>query len=101
MSSLVATGAQVRAFDPTVDVEPQDGKAEALEGIELVGSVREAATGAKVLVIATEWPEFAKIDFDELAALMQPPAVVVDTRNLLDPAAVRAAGLQYDGVGRR
>ena len=52
-------------------------------------------------MIATEWPEFAKLDLAEVAAAMAPDAVIVDTRNLLDPAAVRAAGLQYDGVGRR
>lgn len=101
VSSLIAGGARVRAFDPTVDVAPEGAKATVLAGIELVGSIREAATGAKVLVIATEWPEFAKIDLDELATLMQTDAVVVDTRNLLDPAGVRAAGLRYDGVGRR
>ena len=59
-----------------------------------------AARGGRVLVIATEWPEFAKLDLDEVAAVMADDAVIVDTRNLLDPAAVRAAGLRYDGVGR-
>lgn len=99
--SLLASGARVRAYDPTVGSDRHDGpSAAALAGIDLVDSVVDAARDAKVLVIATEWPEFAKIDFDELAALMQPDAVVVDTRNLVDPAAVRAAGLMYDGVGR-
>ena len=100
VNSLAASGAHVQAFDPTVETEPQGVKAAALAGVEIVASVRDAAAGAKVLVIATEWPEFAKIDLDELATLMQPDAVVVDTRNLLDPDAVRAAGLRYDGVGR-
>ena len=70
-------------------------------GIELVGDPFAAATGADVLVIATEWPEFAKLDLAAIAAVMADDAVIVDTRNLLDPAAVRAAGLGYDGVGRR
>ena len=100
VNSLLAGGARVRAFDPTVGTAPDGPKAAVLSGVELVASVADAAEGAKVLVIATEWPEFAKIDFDELASAMQPDAVVVDTRNLLDPEAVRAAGLAYDGVGR-
>jgi len=100
VNSLLASGATVRAYDPTVGVEPVDDKAEALRGVELVGSVNEAVKGARVLVIATEWPEFASIDLAEIATLMAADAVVVDTRNLLDPVAVRAAGLGYDGVGR-
>ena len=98
--SLLASGASVRAFDPTVGVAADGTKAETLAGIELVGSPAEAARGARVLVIATEWPEFSKLDLVEIATTMAPDGVVVDTRNLLDPESVRAAGLRYDGVGR-
>jgi UDPglucose 6-dehydrogenase len=62
--------------------------------------VQEAVAGADVIVIATEWPEFAKVNLDDIVAVVKPGAVLVDTRNLLDPVAVRAAGLRYDGVGR-
>ena len=99
--SLLASGATVRAFDPTVGASVEEPKRATLDGIELVGDPLAAARGARVLVIATEWPEFAKLDLAEVASAMAPDAVVVDTRNLLDPAAVRAAGLSYDGVGRR
>jgi UDPglucose 6-dehydrogenase len=98
--SLLASGARVRAFDPTVGVAVDGGRAEILTGIELAGDPIEAARDARVVAIATEWPEFAKLDLAELAGVMAADAVVVDTRNLLDPAAVRAAGLGYDGVGR-
>ena len=98
--SLLASGATVRAFDPTVGDRADGAKAVTLEGIELVGDPFRAARGARVLVIATEWPEFAKLDLAAIAATMADDAVIVDTRNLLDPAAVRAAGLGYDGVGR-
>jgi UDPglucose 6-dehydrogenase len=100
VSSLIAAGATVQAFDPTVETAPTGAKAAVLDGVRLVASVRDAAAGADVLMIATEWPEFAKVDLDDLHAIMRPGAVVVDTRNLLDPAAVRAAGLGYSGVGR-
>lgn len=98
VKTLLTSGARVRAFDPTVTGAKTES--EVLAGVELVGDALEAARGAQVLVIATEWPEFAKLDLDEVAAVMASDGTVVDTRNLLDPAAVRAAGLAYDGVGR-
>ena len=52
-----------------------------------------------VLVILTEWPEFTSLDLERMKALLSGSAIV-DTRNLLDPQTVRAAGLTYDGVGR-
>jgi UDPglucose 6-dehydrogenase len=52
-----------------------------------------------VLLVATEWPEFADVDMGAVAAAMKGYRVV-DARNLLDPAAVRAAGLDYWGLGR-
>ena len=82
------------------DVGAEGTKNASLDGIELAADAIAAARGGRVLVIATEWPEFAKLDLDEVAAVMADDAVIVDTRNLLDPAAVRAAGLRYDGVGR-
>ena len=98
--SLLASGATVRAFDPTVGDRADGAKGVTLDGIELVGDPFRAARGARVLVIATEWPEFAKLDLAAIAATMADDAAIVDTRNLLDPAAVRAAGLGYVGVGR-
>ena len=52
-----------------------------------------------MLVVLTEWPEFADLDLAAVADAMR-GAAVVDTRNLLDPHAVEAAGLSYEGVGR-
>ena len=65
-----------------------------------MGSPTEAASGADAVVVATEWPEFAEVALDEVAAVMQ-GSVIVDARNLLDPERVVAAGLRYEGVGRR
>ena len=60
----------------------------------------EAATGARVLVVLTEWDEFRWLDFAKVHAVMAVPAIV-DARNLLDPAAVRRMGFAYTGIGRR
>ena len=52
-----------------------------------------------VLVVLTEWDEFRWLDFAKVAGLMR-SARLVDTRNLLEPAAVRRRGFTYDGLGR-
>jgi UDPglucose 6-dehydrogenase len=101
VQSLLSSGATVRAFDPTVEAPPSATKAAVVGAAEIVASVAEAVKGANVVVIATEWAEFADLDLAELAGRMAADPVIVDTRNLLDPAAVRAAGVRYDGVGRR
>lgn len=86
---LQKEGAHVTAYDP----EARD------PNLRHVESALEAVAGADVLLIATEWPEFAKADFEEVAKNMRGHRVV-DARNLLDPRLVRAAGLDYSGLGR-
>ncbi len=97
-SRLLALGATVRAFDPTVDAEadPPDD----LQGLELCGDPYEAATGAHALVVLTEWDLFRWVGFERILEVMAEPSIV-DARNLLDPAAVRRMGFHYTGVGRQ
>lgn len=100
IDDLLAAGAAVRAHDPTVGSVPTPRQAEVLPAIDIVDKALDAAQGAQVLVVATEWPEYAELDLSEVAAVMAGDATVVDTRNLLNPSAVTAVGLGYDGVGR-
>ena len=58
-----------------------------------------AVTGADAAVIVTEWAELRGLASPEILAAMRTP-LIVDGRNLLDPAAVRAAGFEYESVGR-
>jgi UDPglucose 6-dehydrogenase len=51
-------------------------------------------------VLVTEWPEFLELRWQEVAEAMNGD-FVVDGRNALDPEAIRSAGLQYAGIGRR
>jgi UDPglucose 6-dehydrogenase len=95
---LAAEGAEVAGYDPVVS----DAQAAALlpRGIQLAESALEAARGADAVVIVTEWPQFVAPFADgSLLAAMRTP-LVIDGRNQLDPAAVRAAGFAYEGVGR-
>ncbi|MFN8507552.1 MAG: UDP-glucose/GDP-mannose dehydrogenase family protein [Dehalococcoidia bacterium] len=59
----------------------------------------EAAAGADAVVLATDWPEFRALPWHAIAAHME-RALLVDTRNYLDPAAMRAAGFEYRCMGR-
>ncbi|HUQ40080.1 MAG TPA: UDP-glucose/GDP-mannose dehydrogenase family protein [Acidimicrobiales bacterium] len=88
---LVAKGATIRAYDPTV-IAP-------LDGITVVGDAYEACAGADVLAVLTEWDEFRWLDFDRVAEAMAGRSVV-DGRNLLESAALRRLGFEYQGIGR-
>jgi UDPglucose 6-dehydrogenase len=101
ISALRGLGATVRAFDPTTIGDLSPHQAAVLDGIDVVDDALDVAEGADVIALFTEWPEFAKIDLAGLASRLAGPITIVDTRNLLDPALVREAGLRYDGVGRR
>jgi UDPglucose 6-dehydrogenase len=70
-----------------------------MEGVELRDSALEALDGADAAVLVTEWPEFADLDWAAAAERMARP-LLIDGRNFLDPAALRAAGFEYDGIGR-
>jgi UDPglucose 6-dehydrogenase len=100
---LVALGARVQAFDPTVAVPLDgsvDGGPEDLRGLVLCADPYEAANGASVVVVLTEWDEFRWLDFSRLLNVMDVPSII-DARNLLDPAAVRRMGFTYAGIGRQ
>jgi UDPglucose 6-dehydrogenase len=92
---LQAEGAQVRAYDPVAE----ERATELLQGVDFATSAMEAIKDADAVVLVTEWPEFAELDWAAVAQAMR-GNLVVDGRNALDAEAVRAAGLRYDGVGR-
>ena len=94
---LRARGANVAAYDPT---HPDaDDPALAGLGVELCEDPYTACQDARCLVLLTEWPEFASVDLLKAASGMA-SATLIDGRNLLDPAAARAAGFRYEGMGR-
>lgn len=100
ISDLRRVGATVKAFDPTTIGELSPHQTTSLAGIELVDELMMVADDVDVICVFTEWPEFAKVDLDELATRVGKGTTVVDTRNLFDPDDVKNAGLRYDGVGR-
>ena len=98
--NAVAAGATIRAYDPQARDTARRELAELASRVVFCDSAAEACSGADALVVVTEWLEFRSPDFAALAPLLR-ARVLVDGRNLYDPRAVRAAGLHYEGVGRR
>ena len=92
-------GAAVRAYDPTVDPGGRTRRPDLGGHRALCADPYEAARGAAVVVVLTEWDEFRWLDFAKVRDLMAVPSVV-DARNLLDPAALRRLGFTYTGIGR-
>ncbi|MEJ7724538.1 MAG: UDP-glucose/GDP-mannose dehydrogenase family protein [Ilumatobacteraceae bacterium] len=105
VSDLVDAGAKVRAYDPTVSAPLSASQLAAIRPVgmemQLCDSALEACAGADAVAVLTEWPEFADVDLDRLAAVVADGTTVIDARNLLVPETVRAAGLNYVGIGRR
>jgi UDPglucose 6-dehydrogenase len=90
---LLAEGADVSAWDPVAD-----GQA-LLHGVDIAGSALDALDGADAAVLVTEWPQLRELDWGEAAARMR-NRLVVDGRNVLDAAELRALGFEYEGIGR-
>jgi UDPglucose 6-dehydrogenase len=93
---LQAEGAKVRAYDPIAETEARLLMPE----VEFARSAMEAVSGADAVVLVTEWPEFSQLDWSKVAKAMA-GKLIVDGRNVLDPKALAAAGLTYEGIGRR
>jgi UDPglucose 6-dehydrogenase len=98
IGELLARGASVCAYDPAAMDEARRIYA-GENRISFAASPLAAADAADALVVVTEWKEFRSPDFDGLKSRLKQP-VILDGRNLYDPALVRGAGFEYFGIGR-
>ena len=92
---LLLEGAVVRAYDPEAIPEASPVRPE----FTYCHEPYQAVEGADALLILTEWPCFKELDYRHVKASMASP-IIVDGRNLLDPASLAALGFSYTGVGR-
>jgi UDPglucose 6-dehydrogenase len=92
---LQAAGAKVRAYDPVAEHEAR----KLMPGLEFADDALGAVADADAAVLVTEWDEFKLLDFAAVARAMS-GTLIIDGRNALDPVAVAAAGLTYEGIGR-
>lgn len=93
--ALLDGGATVSAYDP----EGMDTAAMLMPGVAMAKDAYSAIIGADAVVLVTEWDAFRALDLDRVKALAKAP-LLVDLRNIYDPAEVRAKGFTYVSVGR-
>ena len=96
IEGLLAHGARVQAHDPHA---MDNARALFGERITYAHDPYAAARGADALVIVTEWLVYRNPDFERLRSVLA-GRVLVDGRNLYDPARMRALGFQYSSIGR-
>ena len=94
VTRLLAGGASVSVFDPTVTIAPKG-----LDAITVSASPLEACAGADVIAVLTEWDDFRWVSPAEAADAVRTKQIV-DARNLLDRSEWRRAGFEYQGIGR-
>ena len=94
ITRLLADGASVTVFDPTVTVAPKG-----LDAITVSASPLEACAGADVIAVLTEWDDFRWVSPVDAAGAVSVKQIV-DARNLLDRSEWRRAGFEYQGIGR-
>ena len=96
VARLAGDGAVIRAFDPE---GMQQARTVLPETVQYCRDALDAATGADALVLITEWNEFRALSPARLREAMR-GRVLVDLRNVYDPAAMRQAGFEYHDIGR-
>jgi len=96
IGQLQEEGARIRAYDP----QAMRNASKILRAVQLCCDAYEAARDSDALVLVTEWEEFKTLDLLEIKRLLKKP-VVIDGRNVFDPAHMKALGFSYVGVGRR
>jgi UDPglucose 6-dehydrogenase len=92
--ALQERGATVRAYDPVA----MDAAQALLPGVTYCADAYEAARGADVVALVTEWREFREIDLARVARLLR-RRILIDGRNLYDAQNVARAGISYEGMG--
>jgi UDPglucose 6-dehydrogenase len=99
LRALLDEGSLLRIYDPQAMPNTQQVFPATPGRVIYCDSAYEAAHGAQALLLLTEWEEFRQLDLTRVRNLMEVP-VLVDGRNLYDPAAARQAGFEYISIGR-
>jgi UDPglucose 6-dehydrogenase len=104
LQELIERGATVAVYDPVAMPEARrvlaiDLGEEKLARIEFMDAPMDALDGAEALLIVTEWKAFRSPDFEQIKARLRNP-VIIDGRNLYEPALMTGQGIEYHGIGR-
>ncbi len=95
INELQKHGAIIKAYDP---VATENAKL-LLKDVVFCKDAYEAAKGADLLIVVTEWNEFRQLDLGKLKEVMKQP-IIIDGRNIYDPQIAKEMGFLYKGVGR-
>jgi UDPglucose 6-dehydrogenase len=98
IEALLRRGARIQAYDP-VAMDEARRVLGSVAGLHLAENQSDALLGADALLIVTEWKEFRTPDFDFIKATLKQP-LIIDGRNLYEPALMRLFGIDYVGIGR-
>jgi len=93
---LLKEGSRIRCFDPLA----MENAKKILPNLTYCQDEYETAQNSHALVILTEWNQFRNIDLSKIKKLLKNP-ILIDLRNLYDPAAIKSLGFIYEGVGRK
>ncbi|MEM8994746.1 MAG: UDP-glucose/GDP-mannose dehydrogenase family protein [Acidobacteriota bacterium] len=96
VEGLLAGGARVRAYDPAAMEHCKD---ELPDTVEYAENAYDAADGADAVLILTEWNQFRALELERLRQCLTQP-LVIDLRNLYEPAKMAEAGFRYVSIGR-
>lgn len=96
VEELLSSGAKLRVHDPKALGEARRRFGDRVTYVE---HRYDALDGADALVVLTEWQEYRVFDYDRARQLMKQP-IVVDARNLYEPARMREHGFTYTSIGR-
>jgi UDPglucose 6-dehydrogenase len=94
--ALQKEGATIRAYDP---VAVENAREILDENVQFCADPYEVADGADALVIVTEWDEFRELDLERIRGLLAQP-IIIDGRNIFDPARMAELGFTYKSIGR-
>jgi UDPglucose 6-dehydrogenase len=92
---LMSEGARIKAYDPAAN----EAARSILPGVELCSDAYGVAQDADAVILLTQWSEFRRLDLDRFRQAMRYP-LVVDGRNLYDPAEMVSKGFFYQPIGR-
>jgi len=98
VNELARRGARIKAYDP-VAMDEARRVFGGVAGLTFVSTAGEALAGSDALVIVTDWKEFRSPDFDQIKSALKQP-LVIDGRNLYEPALMNALGIEYWAIGR-
>jgi UDPglucose 6-dehydrogenase len=97
IEDLLAKGVHIRVYDPEA---MQEARKVLGDRVHWASSPLDAASGAKALLLVTEWNEFRKPNWSDIKGAMADNPLVLDGRNIWSPTRMRAAGFEYQCIGR-